>query len=91
MRVSIASSDTRVIPDLSASADVVTSAADGLIVPREAVAETAGKSVVYVRHQAGFSPREVEIAGESNTQVAVSGGLQEGDEVALDPQSLILP
>ena len=91
VRVSIGRNDTRVIPDLSASADVVTSAAQGLIVPREAVAEAAGKSVVYVRQEAGFSPREVEIAGESNTQVAVSGGLREGEEIARDPHSVTLP
>jgi HlyD family secretion protein len=91
VQVSITQIDQRVIPDLSASADIVTSAAEGLIVPREAVTEESGKSVVYVRQEAGFTAREVAIAGESNTQVAVSGGLHEGEEVALDPHSVIFP
>ena len=53
--------------------------------PREAVAEESGKSVVYVRQEAGFAAREVEIGGENNTQVAVTSGLHEGDEVAIAP------
>jgi multidrug resistance efflux pump len=92
VQVSIENADNRVIPDLSASADIVISGpAEGLIVPREAVAEESGKSVVYVRQEAGFTPREVEIAGENSTQVAVSGGLREGEEVAVAPHSVIYP
>ncbi|HXA52990.1 MAG TPA: HlyD family efflux transporter periplasmic adaptor subunit, partial [Candidatus Acidoferrum sp.] len=92
VQVSIVKPDARVIPDLSASADIVTSGpAEGLIVPREAVSEASGKSVVYVRQEAGFTAREVEIVGENNTQVAVSGGLHEGEEVALAPYSVIFP
>jgi hypothetical protein len=91
VQISIVKPDTRVIPDLTASADIATSAAEGLILPREAVSDESGKSVVYVRQEAGFTAREVEIAGENNTQVAVSGGLQEGEEVALAPHSVIFP
>ncbi len=92
VRVDIGRSDARVIPDLSASADVVIAGpANGLIVPREAVAEASGKSVVYVRQSQGFAAREVEIAGENNTQVAVSGGLQEGEEIALSPPGVNAP
>jgi multidrug efflux pump subunit AcrA (membrane-fusion protein) len=87
VQVSLEKSDARVIPDLSSSADVVTSAAEGLILPREAVAEESGKNVVYVRQEAGFTAREVEIGGGNNTQVAVTGGLREGDEVALTPHA----
>lgn len=92
VQVSIATPDPRVIPDLSASADIVTSSlTEGLILPREAVSEESGKSVVYVRQEAGFTAREVEIAGENNTQVAVASGLHEGEEVALAPHSVIFP
>ncbi|MBS1857474.1 MAG: HlyD family efflux transporter periplasmic adaptor subunit [Acidobacteria bacterium] len=92
VRVDIDGADPRVIPDLSASADVVIAGpTEGLIVPREAVAESSGKNVVYVRQTAGFAAREVEIAGENNTQVAVSGGLHEGEEIALAPGGVIAP
>ena len=92
VRVSIANAGSRIIPDLSASADIVVSGvADGLIVPREAVSEESGKNVVYVKQEAGFAAREIEIAGENNVQVAVAGGLREGEEIAVTPHPLINP
>ncbi len=78
--------DPRVIPDLSASADVATSEpAGGLIVPREALSESRGRTIVYVRQGEAFVPREVEIAGITNTQAAVASGIEEGEEIALQP------
>jgi len=92
VRLAIRKSDPRVIPDLTASADIVTSEAlEGLVVPRESVSEASGKPVVYVRQEAGFIAREVEISGENNTQFAVGSGLHEGEEIALDPHSVIQP
>lgn len=92
VRVSINNAGSRIIPDLSASADIVVSGVtDGLIVPREAVAEEAGKNVVYVKQETGFAAREIEIAGENNVQVAVAGGLREGEEIAVTPHPLINP
>jgi multidrug efflux pump subunit AcrA (membrane-fusion protein) len=78
--------DPRVIPDLSASADIATDEpAGGLIVPREAVSDAGGKSIVYVKQGDAFVAREVEIGGTTNTQVAIVAGIQEGEEVALQP------
>jgi len=92
VRVAIRKHDRRVIPDLSGSADIVTERpAEGLIVPREAVAESSGKSVVYVRQDGEFAPREVEIGGENNTHVALTSGVREGDEIALDAHSVNVP
>ena len=78
--------DPRVIPDLSASADVATAKpAGGLIVPLEALSGSGGKTIVYVKQGDAFVPREVEIAGTTSTHVAVVSGIQEGEEVALQP------
>jgi HlyD family secretion protein len=86
VRLTLDTVDPRVIPDLSASADVATEdPTDGLIVPREAVSESGGKRVLYVKQGDAFVPREVEIGGITNTHVAVVSGIQEGDEVALQP------
>ena len=57
--------------------------------PREAVREAGGKSVVYVKEAGAFTPREVEIGGYSNTHAAVISGLQAGEEVALQPPELL--
>jgi len=86
VRLVLDTGDPRVIPDLSASADVATAGpADGLIVPREALSGSGGKTIVYVKQGDAFVPREVEIAGATNTQVAVVSGIQEGEEIALQP------
>jgi multidrug efflux pump subunit AcrA (membrane-fusion protein) len=83
VRLELMDPDARVIPDLTASADIVVAdTAEGIVLPREAVVETDGKSVVYVKHEGAFTPQAVEIAGATNTQVAVRG-IPEGAEVAL--------
>jgi multidrug efflux pump subunit AcrA (membrane-fusion protein) len=83
VRIALEDPDTRVIPDLTASADVVVAdPTEGMVLPREAVVETDGKAVVYVKHDNSFAPQEVEIAALNNTQVAVKG-IPEGAEVAL--------
>jgi multidrug resistance efflux pump len=86
VRIAIEEKNTRVIPDLTASADIqVGEPVDGILLPREAVYETDGKNVVYVKQAGAFVPREVEIGASNNTQVAVTTGLQAGDEVAIEP------
>jgi cobalt-zinc-cadmium efflux system membrane fusion protein len=90
VRVTLDHADERVIPDLSASADVSTAPpANGLIVPREALSEAEGKTVVYVKEGDAFLARPVEIATTTDTQAAVVSGIEEGQEVALQaPQSI---
>ncbi len=85
VRVKLESSDARVIPDLSASADVLTAQpATGLIVPREALSEAEGKTVVYVKQGGTFLAHAVEIGTATNTQAMISG-VEEGQEVSLQP------
>jgi multidrug efflux pump subunit AcrA (membrane-fusion protein) len=79
--------DSRVIPDLSVSADVVLSQeTDVTVVPRSALFDDAGngKAFVFVRGDGGFEKREVELGLRSHIQAAVKRGLQPGETVALD-------
>jgi multidrug efflux pump subunit AcrA (membrane-fusion protein) len=86
VRLVLETADSRVIPDLTASADVATAPpAAGLIVPREALGGSGGKTIVYVKQGDAYMPREVEVAGTSNTEAAVVSGIQEGEEIALQP------
>jgi multidrug efflux pump subunit AcrA (membrane-fusion protein) len=86
VRIAIEGSDKRVIPDLTASADVVLAEQDNtLVIPREAVQETGGKTVVYVKDGENVTPREIEVGTYSNTQVSVISGLQEGEQIAIRP------
>jgi multidrug efflux pump subunit AcrA (membrane-fusion protein) len=82
VRIAIESTEPRVIPDLTASADVVIGEDEGgLLIPRDTVQESGGKRLVFVKQGETISPREVEIGGFSSTQASVISGLQEGEQV----------
>jgi HlyD family secretion protein len=81
--------DPRVIPDLSASADVVLEEEESVaaVAPLEAVQsyEGDGKAFVLVRSAQGqWERRQVELGLASFTHVAVKAGLKAGEVVALD-------
>jgi HlyD family secretion protein len=84
VRIALENTDPRVIPDLTANADVVIGQEDDtVLIPRDAVQESGGKSIVLVKEGEGVVPREVSLGGYSNTQVSVLSGLREGDQVAV--------
>jgi hypothetical protein len=84
--ISIQDGDSRLIPDLSASGDILLGRKENaLIAPREAVRSEGGKQVVYAKRGDGFTAREVRVGESNNTQVEILAGLRAGDEVALGP------
>jgi multidrug efflux pump subunit AcrA (membrane-fusion protein) len=84
MRIRIDQSDSRVLPDLTGSADVVlSSVTNALLLPRPAVFEENGGAFVFVRSAAGWVKKQVELGQKSFTHVAILSGLQKGDVVAL--------
>lgn len=86
VRVTIDDFDQRVIPDLSAAAEVLTETLNekALVVPRGALHEESGKTFVFARENGKFVRKQVTIGGMNETQVAISSGLTAGDEVALN-------
>jgi HlyD family secretion protein len=57
-----------------------------LAVPRQAIFEREGESVVYIDRQGRFEPQPVEVGPAALGRVVVESGLDEGDRVALsDP------
>jgi multidrug efflux pump subunit AcrA (membrane-fusion protein) len=84
VRIAIEGSDSRLIPDLSAWADVEVGRSDSvMVIPREAARTEGGQTVLYVRGSGGFERREVSLGAASYTHVAVLSGLRPGEEVAL--------
>lgn len=85
VEISIDTQDERVLPDLSASADIqLQSIPSEVIIPRSAVKGDADeRHIVYVRGPKGFEPREVELGDYSDTHVIVTAGLEAGEEVLL--------
>jgi HlyD family secretion protein len=77
--------DSRVIPDLTTSSDVVVSqTANALLVPRSALESRDGKWFVRVRNGPQFELRQVKLGMSDNVRVAILEGVREGEEVALD-------
>lgn len=85
VEVEIESDDERVIPDLSASADIHMGSNDeGLLAPREAVMRDGDATFVYVKNREKVERREVELGAKSDTHVIVVSGLSSGDVVLLE-------
>ncbi|HSH12997.1 MAG TPA: efflux RND transporter periplasmic adaptor subunit, partial [Desulfurivibrionaceae bacterium] len=53
-----------------------------LLLPRQALFEKDGETIVYVRDAAGFTPRKVKVTHRTESRIALEG-LQENEEVAL--------
>jgi multidrug efflux pump subunit AcrA (membrane-fusion protein) len=91
MQLRLDKTDPRVIPDLTASADILLSSEpDALFVPREAVFQENGGSFVFVRDAkspSGWTRRSVQTGLKSATRVAVHSGLTQGETVALQRPS----
>ncbi|MDX2152637.1 MAG: HlyD family efflux transporter periplasmic adaptor subunit [Bryobacteraceae bacterium] len=85
VKVMIDGYDQRMIPDLSAAADVVIGKEENAtLVPLGAVQEENGKSVVFVKSANGFERRAVELGARNTTHAAVISGLKAGEEVRLN-------
>jgi HlyD family secretion protein len=93
VRLKLDKTDPRVIPDLSASAEVTLDTEEqATIAPLGAVFQNgpAEKAFVFVRAADGWHKREVALGLSNNIAVAVRSGLSKGDVVALDsPQETI--
>lgn len=85
VRIEVIGTDPRLIPDLSASADVLLeSQPEAIQVPRAAIVAEAGKSFVFVRKGSQFEKRAVELGPRNYTQQVVKSGISTGEEVALN-------
>ena len=85
VRIIIEGADERLIPDLSAYADVVINREDSTIqVPRAAVFEEQRQTVVFVKNGGSYQERPVQLGFGNYTHVAVVSGLQTGEQVALE-------
>ena len=85
VKIRIIGSHPKLIPDLTAHADVILSSGEGLRVPLEAVHEEAGQAYVYVKTAKGFQKRPVTLGQRNFTHVTVTSGLQQGEQVATQP------
>jgi multidrug efflux pump subunit AcrA (membrane-fusion protein) len=64
---------------------------DALVVPRQAVFEVEGESVVYRRRDGGYEAVPVTLGPSGPGRVVVESGLEEGDVIALADPAAPLP
>ena len=86
VRVRIDGSDTRLIPDLSASADVLLEKHENqVLVPRASLVEESGKLFVYVKKgENKYERRPVAVSRHNYYQASILSGVTAGEEVALN-------
>lgn len=83
--VQFTNADSKVIPDLSAWAEVpIDEAEDAIIVPTQAIRHTDGGAFVEVKTPAGFERRAVKISLSNGPSTAIGEGLKEGEEVRIN-------
>ena len=83
VRLRIEKSDSRVIPDLTGSAEILMqSETTALVVPRSAVFDENGASVVFVQKPEGWEKKKVDLGLASFTNVAIRSGLEKGEVIA---------
>jgi multidrug resistance efflux pump len=84
VRIRLDGQDTRVLPDLTGSAEIMLAdEGSAVVAPRAAVFEDDGESFVFRRTAEGWEKAAVKLGLESRTSVAVESGLHAGDVVAL--------
>lgn len=80
--VAIQGSDPRLLPDLSAAADVqLDDEPNSLLLPREALIEENGKYLVEARAGLGFVRRAVQVGAMNDLEAVISSGLRPGEVV----------
>jgi multidrug efflux pump subunit AcrA (membrane-fusion protein) len=86
-RATLTSVDERLRPGTTASAEIIVyRQPNTLTIPLQASFDNKGKPVVYVQSGKGFTMRPIQIGRQNEDEVVVTGGLHEGDVVALvDP------
>lgn len=84
LTVTILNPDERLLPNLTASADVLLDREENvLLAPADAVKEANGQSFVYVQKPDGVEQRPVTVVRVHGTQAAISEGVAEGEVLVI--------
>jgi multidrug efflux pump subunit AcrA (membrane-fusion protein) len=84
VRIKLDQIDARVIPDLTASAEILLGTEkDVLLAPRAAVFGEDGGWFVFVEQPEGWLRKNIQVGRASNLSVEIRSGLEKGDKVAL--------
>jgi HlyD family secretion protein len=83
---SINGTDPKLLPDLSAAVDIVTSREPGvLVMPRDAVVTENGKAFVLAKNGSGYEKREVKLGAANDVEQVIVSGVDKGAVVLRNP------
>lgn len=84
---SIRGNNPKLMPDLSASADVELSRLPNvLVVPAQSVINDKGQDYVFLKTATGFDKHQVKIGAANDLEVVIESGLHAGDVIRTTPE-----
>ncbi|WP_164101776.1 efflux RND transporter periplasmic adaptor subunit [Candidatus Laterigemmans baculatus] len=87
--VTIDTEVSQIKPGMTAVCEIeIESIEDAVLVPIQSLIERDGRTWVMARSGESIVPREVSVGRENDSQVQILRGLEEGDQVALNPAQL---
>ncbi len=90
VRVKLDRMDDRIIPDLTASAEItLNSDNNALVLPRTAIFEENGNPFVFLQKPEGWVRQPVELGLKSFVAASVKSGVQKGDVVATERPNFV--
>ncbi len=83
--------DPRLRPGMSVTVEmVVERRPDVLIIPTKASFQIDGQPTVFVKDGTSYRRQPIEVLARNSTEIVVGGGIDEGDEIALEnPESIM--
>ncbi len=89
-RIEVKNHDLALKPGMYATAEIEKVFGDAIVVPADAVLSTGVRDLVFVKTAEGrFTPREVQVGARLPDGVAVTAGIDEGDDVVVKAAFLI--
>jgi len=84
VEVEILDSDDRIRPGMTADLDIIVGEAENVIcIPKHAVINREGKTIVLVRKDGKFIPEEIVVGLDDNVKVEIKSGLSENDTLMI--------
>ena len=88
---SISRIDDRLRPGMSCTVEMVVERVENvLVIPAKASFQIDGSPTVFVADGAGYRRQPIEVEARNSVEIVVSGGLNEGDQIALvNPETVL--
>jgi HlyD family secretion protein len=92
VEVEIMNSDERIRPGMTADLDIIIAEAESVIcIPKHAVINREGKTIVNIKKEDKFVPQEVITGVEDDVKIEIKSGLSEGDALMIPSGEGFMP